>query len=165
MKIGPLYFKSIDLSSTTDLCVLFREDSFVASFGDAIKFYEEDQKGAQRYLEWLRNKLEKDPASAVHVWEGSTIIGQMELGVFKDEPNIGNVNLYYLVPEKRGIGLSRYLDEYAVQHLKGLGLKKARLSVSPTNIRAIRFYEKYGWQDIGPRPGRPEVHFMEKSLY
>lgn len=164
MKLGPLVFQSIDLSKSSELCVRFREDSFVVSFGDASKFYEDDGEGADRYLEWLRNKLSKDSSSAVHVWEGSFVIGQMELGVFKNEPDVGNVSLYYLIPEKRGIGLSRYLDEYAVQYLKGLGLKRCRLSVSPTNFRAIRFYEKNGWKNIGPRPGHPEVNFMEKTL-
>jgi len=110
MKLGPLLFQSIDLSKTSDLCIRFREDSFVASFGDATKFYEDDHKGAERYLEWLRNKISKDSASAVHIWEGSTIIGQMELGVFKNDPDVGNVNLYYLIPEKRGLGYSRYLE-------------------------------------------------------
>lgn len=164
MKLGPLVFQSIELSKSSGLCIRFREDSFVVSFGDATKFYEDDHKGAERYLDWLQNKLTKDPASAVHIWEGSAIIGQMELGVFKNDPDIGNVNLYYLIPEKRGLGYSRYLDEYAVHYLKGLGLKKSRLSVSPTNIRAIRFYEKQGWRDIGARPDHPEVHFMERSL-
>ena len=164
MILGPLNFQPIDLFKSSDLCVRFREDSFVASFGDATKFYEEDGKGAERYLEWLQNKLTKDPASAVHVWKESTVIGQMELGVFSRAPDIGNVNLFYLVPDMRGTGYSHYLDEYAVQYFKSLGLKKCRLSVSPTNTRAIRFYEKNGWFNLGPRQDHPEVNFMEKSL-
>ena len=164
LNIGPLTFKPIDLAATTAICIRFREDSFVASFGDSAKFHEADGKGAERYIEWLRAKISKDPASAVHVWKGAEIIGQMELGVFKNEPGVGNVNLYYLVPEKRGQGYARYLDEYAVHYLKGLGLVKTKLSVSPTNACAVRFYEKQGWRDLGPRPGHPEVHWMEKSL-
>lgn len=45
-----------------------------------------------------------------------------------------------------------------------MGLKKARLSVSPTNERAIKFYEKMKWVDLGPREDHPEVHFMEKVI-
>lgn len=164
MMLGPLSFQTLDLPITTELWIRFRADSFVASFGDGAKFYEADGKGAERYIEWLRNKIAKDPASAVHVWRDSVIIGQMELSVFKAEPEVGNVNLYYLVPEKRGLGYSRFLDEYAISYLKSLGLKKGRLSVSPTNIRAFRFYEKQGWQDMGPRPDHSEVHWMEKAL-
>lgn len=164
MKLGPLFFRTIDLSKASELCIRFREDSFVVSFGDANKFYEQDGKGAERYIEWLRNNLSKSSGSAVHVWEDSTIIGQMELGVLKNEPEVGYVYLYYIIPEKRGLGYSRHLDEYAIQYFKGLGLKKCRLSVSPTNVRAIRFYEKNGWKNMGPRPGHPEVNLMEKAL-
>lgn len=164
MKIGPLTFQPINLVKSSDLCVRFREDSFIVSFGDSFRFYEEDNKGDQRYLKWLEEKISKNPASAIHVIEGSKIIGQIELGVFKNDPEIGYVNLYYLIPEKRGIGFSRYLDEYVTQYFLGFGFKKCRLSVSPSNVRAVRFYEKNGWKDIGPREGQPEVNLMEKIL-
>ena len=71
MKIGPLDFRPIDLSTSSEICILFREDSFIVSFGDSKKFYEDDQRGAQRYIDWLRKKSQKDPASVVHIWEGS----------------------------------------------------------------------------------------------
>ncbi len=45
-----------------------------------------------------------------------------------------------------------------------LHLIKSRLSVSPTNLQAIRFYEKMGWKDLGPRLDHPEVHWMERVL-
>lgn len=162
--IGPLTFRTVDLSVHSEKCLQFRIDSYVVSFGQASQFYEECGADGSKYIEWLQNKIAKDPASAVHVWEGDSLIGQMELGAFKNEPDVGNVNLYYLIPEKRGMGYSSFLDAYAVQYLKGRGLAKSRLSVSPTNLRAIRFYEKNGWKDIGPRPGHPSVHFMEKHF-
>jgi hypothetical protein len=37
----------------------------------------------------------------------------------------------------------------------------AGLSVSPTNERAVRYYQRHGWLDRGPRPGAPHVHEME----
>jgi len=36
-----------------------------------------------------------------------------------------------------------------------------QLSVSPTNARALAFYRKHGWRDLGLRPGRDNVHLME----
>jgi len=71
----------------------------------------------------------------------------MELGRRKIEDEFGYVNLYYLIPEVRGKGFSLELDNFATSYLKELGFKKARLSVSPTNLRAINFYTKNGWQD------------------
>jgi hypothetical protein len=33
-----------------------------------------------------------------------------------------------------------------------------------SNTLAIRFYQKRGWYDAGPRPRHPEVHYFEKRL-
>jgi GNAT superfamily N-acetyltransferase len=162
--IAPLTFIQIDLNSQEDLCVRFTEDAFVESFGDASKFHEDDGRGSERYRVWLRERLANDPTSAVFVVQDTEIIGQVTAGKWKQDATVGYVNLYYLVPEKRGKGLSRFLEEYTINYLLGLGFRTARLSVSPTNRRAVRFYEKSGWRDIGPRPGHPEVHFMEKNL-
>jgi RimJ/RimL family protein N-acetyltransferase len=159
-----LSIKPIQLDTHQPICITFREDSFIASFGDAKKFYEDDGKGAERYIEWLKNKLSKDSSSAVHVWENDTIIGQMELGLLRDDPTCGYVNLYYLIPSKRGQGVGEFLDNYATQYFHNKQLKCARLSVSPQNNRAIAFYKKMGWKDLGPRQDAPEVNFMEKIL-
>ena len=83
----------------------------------------------------------------------------------KNEPETGLANLYYLAPEYRGQNLSQYLDQYAIRFLTALGCKKARLNVSPTNSRALAFYLKNGWKNLGPNPKHPEVHIMEKVLY
>ncbi|MGZ3775841.1 MAG: GNAT family N-acetyltransferase [Pseudobdellovibrionaceae bacterium] len=157
-----LQFVPINLEKDQNLCVQFRIDTFVCSFGNAELFYKVG--GPDHYLTWLKNKIEKNPKSAVHVKFNGEIIGQMELGCLKESPDIGYVNLYYLAPEHRGQGFSAHLDAFAMKYMMNQGCKIVRLSVSPTNKRAVRFYEKQGWRDVGPRPNHPEVHFMEKSL-
>lgn len=76
---------------------------------------------------------------------------------------MGYVNLFYLRADKRGCGLSKYLDQYAEDYFKSIGLTSAMLSVSPTNHRAWAYYQKMNWADQGPRPQHPEVHFMKKN--
>jgi hypothetical protein len=61
-------------------------------------------------------------------------------------------------------GVGEFLDNYATQYFHNKQLKCARLSVSPQNNRAIAFYKKMGWKDLGPRQDAPEVNFMEKIL-
>lgn len=161
MMVLMLQFLPIDFAKHSQLAIAFREDSYVASFGDAKLFHEDDGLGAQKYLAWLKNKAQADPGSVVHVWRGNQIIGQMELGRFKDDHSRGYVNLFYLKPEFRGAGYSRELHWYMVDYMKKKGFDKVMLSVSPTNVRAIRYYEKNGWKDLGRRPGRNEVHLME----
>lgn len=43
--------KPVQLNLHKDICISFREDSFVVSFGDAKKFYEEDGKGLGKFLD------------------------------------------------------------------------------------------------------------------
>lgn len=164
MIFGPLKFLPVDIHSHEDLCLKFAADAFFESFGSYDRFHEEDGKGSERYRDWLKERLAADPLSAAHVWLESKIIGQVTLGAWKPDPSIGYVNLYYLIPECRGKGYGVYLERFATAHLKKLGFKTARLSVSPTNLRAVRFYQKNGWKDLGPRPQVPHVHLMEKSL-
>lgn len=157
-------FETVNLDADFQTCILFREDSFVVSFGSADKFYEADGLGAERYIEFLRNKIKKDKDSVVHVWAGNEIIGQIEMGTLRGDPSCGYVNLFYLRPDMRGKGFGIQLDNHAMSYFKKLGCNTAKLSVSPSNIQALNFYKKMGWQDLGARPDHPEVHFMRKSL-
>lgn len=157
-----LIFYPVNLAKDRQTCITFREDSYIASFGDARNFHQEDGKGSERYLDWLKGKLDRDPNSVVHVWLDDKIIGQMEMGTFPEQPKTGYVNLYYLIPEVRGCGFGTQLDNHSIKYFKGLGFTSARLSVSPSNGRAIRFYQKMNWIDLGPSPKFPDLNFMEK---
>ena len=79
------------------------------------------------------------------------------------DPTVGYVTRFYLIPEMRNLGLGAELDEYARQFFAQMGLSRARLSVSPTNLQAWRFYAKSGWVDVGPRQEMPDVHLLENS--
>jgi ribosomal protein S18 acetylase RimI-like enzyme len=157
-------FQPIDLRAHRDLALEFREDSFVVSFGDAARFHEADKMGADRYIAWIQAKHDQNPESVVHVWQDQKIIGQIELGNLKNDPDRGHVFLYYLAPEFRGQGLGKVLDQYAMNFFRKNGKTQARLSVSPTNLVAWKFYLKLGWKDVGPRPKHPEVHFFQKNV-
>lgn len=164
VQFGPLQFRPVDWESSREICIRFRIDSYFTSFGSRDRFYTENGAEGEKYIAWLVDKLAKKPWSVVHVWESNEIVGQLELGRYNPDPAIGYVNLYYLVPHKRGQKLSRYLEEYVTSYMKKDSHRKARLSVSPTNQAALGFYRKHGWRDLGPRPNHPEVHFMEKDF-
>jgi len=164
MTAPALTFRPIDLDRHTHLALGFRVDSFVCSFGSDERFVEEDGRGGERYLIWLAERMKEMPGSCVHVWRDDELVGQMEIGKYRPDPTLGYVFLYYLIPTCRALGLGAQLDRHAVDYLLGMGFNRARLSVSPTNEMAVRFYLKCGWKDIGPHPGHPEVHQMEKVL-
>ncbi len=74
------------------------------------------------------------------------------------------VVLFYLIPEERGGQLGAELQAYVLDTLSRHHVRNARLSVAPGNVRAIKYYEKHGWRDLGPRPDRSYVHTMVLDL-
>ena len=163
MPSSTLEFKPIDLEQERDLCVRFRADSFVCSFGSAKRFYQADGSGTEEYLQWLRLQMAQIPGSCVHIWHQEQIIGKMEMSRWQRDPSIGYVNLFYLAPTFRGRGFGRHLDRHAAHFFKHLGCHSARLNVSPTNRVAMRFYLKHGWVDLGQPDDDSEVLYFEKK--
>ncbi|MBK7960228.1 MAG: GNAT family N-acetyltransferase [Bdellovibrionales bacterium] len=157
------HFVPIILEESFEQCFSFRRDSFVCSFGSDPSLWPHSLD-ATIYRKWLKQKISKDPASALHLWFHDQIIGQLELGRMKEDPSIGYLHFCYLIPSFRGTGVSKKLIEWAEAFFLERGHGEARLSVSPQNLRAYSFYKKVGWKDQGPRPNRPEVLFMGKSL-
>jgi ribosomal protein S18 acetylase RimI-like enzyme len=154
--IGNLRFETIDLARHAEEAVAFRRDSYVCSFGSDQAFGSADE-----YLAWLGDRITLQPAGHVHVWDGTAIIGQLEMRALDSTPVRGYVNLFYLVPEARGRGLGDALHDYFLRFMRGGGAQLARLSVSPDNTRALAYYRKHGWRDLGPRSDDSAVHLME----
>lgn len=159
---GALTFRSADLNTHLEACIRFRADTFVCGFGSAERFYGEDGKGVDSYITWVKEKAAALPGSVVHVWDGEQIIGQIEMGLVPNIESVGYVNLFYLTPQYRGRGLGALLEAYAWQYLGALGCTSLRLSASPTNTPAWLFYQRNGWEDLGPREDDPTVRKLQK---
>ena len=155
-----LAFRPIDLDRHADTCITFRRDSYVCSFGTDEAFFKEGGPDGAGYIDWLRERIQELPEGCVHVWDNETIIGQMEMCI-RDDPGIGYINLFYLIPSARGDVAGDQLHDYALQLFRKLKISKLQLSVSPTNSRAVAYYQKHGWQNLGPRPDHKEVNLME----
>ena len=134
MKYGGLDFRKMDLDKHSEIAIKFYADAHSISFDTNKDFFEKDGLGGQRYIEQLKKKSKNN--GVFHIWLKNEIIGQIELGLYKNDKNWGYVNLYYLKNEFRGKGYSKYLDDFAIDFLKGLGVNKAKLSVSPSNIKS-----------------------------
>jgi ribosomal protein S18 acetylase RimI-like enzyme len=150
-------FAPIDLERHFELCVRFLCDTFVESYGSSEKF--EKMGGASTYFAGLEAALSRFPEGHVHVWQNGVIVGQLEMRLRPVDDAF--VNLFYVAPKQRGHGLGGALHAYVVEVLDQHRVETARLSVAPGNLRALRFYEKHGWHDLGPRPDRPDVHAMK----
>jgi len=145
-----------------DTAARFREATYEMSFGDTYHF------DPAHYGDWLKQRVEQFPEGHVHVWVGEEIVGQVEVrphhsggGKSKWPPlqeGEGYVNFYYLEPKWRGRGIAAALDAYAVAYLKTHDCTCARLTVSKTNDRAIRFYKGLDWKEDGTRSRSEQPH-------
>jgi ribosomal protein S18 acetylase RimI-like enzyme len=141
-----LIFKPIDLHRHSSLCVKFRADSYACSFGSAQIFWDRFGVDGQKYLDMLARGGRE---YSYHAWENDEIVGQIELLIPDDNNSSGHVQLYCIVPEKRGAGRGVELDHFAMNLFRECGRKNVTLTVSPTNKRALSFYKKLGWKNLG----------------
>jgi ribosomal protein S18 acetylase RimI-like enzyme len=157
-----LRFREINVDQDAEICIEFRAESFVESFGSAERFYRAAGQGAKDYLDGLRSKNRDWPGSCVHAWLGDQIVGQVEVRRDRTDPSRAHVLLYYLRSDLRGRGLGEQIDAYVRGLFRSAGVHTATLRVSPTNVRAMAFYRKRGWHDEGPDSEHPGVHIMER---
>lgn len=150
-----LEFIRIDIKKHNKEVVEFRRDSFKVSFGETVNFEEGD------YLNWLEEKTAEFPEGFVLVTEDEGYIGQLELSIrqYKGK-TIGYVHLYYLIPEKRGQGIGKELQNYARQFFERNKVSEYHLRVSPTNTSAIRFYRKIGMEEAGAEVGGKVIRMI-----
>jgi len=157
-----LVFKPIDLDRHSQLCIAFRRKTFISGFGHDGFFSKEGDEGAS-YLGRLRAYASRFPDGNVHAWDGSEIVGQLEMRIL-DETHRGHVSLFYLTEQLRGTGAGDELQRYAMRFMRAHGVRTAQLNVSPTNARALAYYQKHGWKDCGLRPGRDDMLLMERAI-
>lgn len=152
-------FKTINLENDLETCIQFRRDSYLVSFGK-LEGFDDFMKP---YEKRMRERIAYFPQGNCHLWRSGEIIGQTEMK-FIDDPDIGYVSLFYLLPEVRGMGYGKDLHLRAVQEFSKIGKKRLNLSVSPDNHRAVAYYAKMGWTNPGPRPGREHVLLLSYQL-
>lgn len=138
-------FEPIHVSKHRKFIIPFRRDSFILSFGS-----DKDFGNIEEYLDWVKTKSKLFPDGFVLAIDNEIPIGQLELTIKEyNGSKIGYVNLYYLIPEKRGMGLGKELHQFALNFFGNYGVKEYHLRVSPSNKNAINFYRKSGMQEIG----------------
>ncbi|HAS6854123.1 TPA: GNAT family N-acetyltransferase, partial [Vibrio parahaemolyticus] len=64
----------------------------------------------------------------------------------------------------RGLGLAPKLQDYIVNVLFRAGCKRAVLSVSRTNTRALTFYKRHNWEFVRKNPKHDETDFYQLCL-
>lgn len=76
----------------------------------------------------------------------------------------GYVNLFYLKPEDRGCGRGHQLHAYVMNMFAAQKAEVVRLTVSVENQRALAFYQKLGWKNLGPKSERKDSLLFEYAI-
>ncbi|MFO6422964.1 GNAT family N-acetyltransferase [Motilimonas sp. KMU-193] len=99
-----LTYAQVDLNKSLAICLGFRKDAYKVSYGHDAGYSEHET------VEWFEYLSEHNPSGFLHVMAGDEIIGQLEFkaGLELEDARLGGyVNLFYLDPDWRGLGIGK----------------------------------------------------------
>jgi len=99
---------------------------------------------------WSRALATADGRHTLLATEDGTLLGFTAFGPDRaTDPSDGEVYALYLHPAAWGRGVGRALHGAALDRLRALGHRRARLWMLAGNERALRFYRLAGWTEDG----------------
>lgn len=99
----------------------------------------------------LTNEITANPFAHYFVLEDADseqLLGH--IGLWIDSPNAQVMN-FYLMPENQHHGFGIMLFDYILQYLQLYSVLNLTLEVRESNLRAIRFYERLGFEKVAKR--------------
>ena len=113
---------------------------------------------------WSRGNFVDSLASGYTAWtlrdDAGALVGYFLLMAALDEAHLLNVAVAKPRQRER-IGL--YLLDKIVACARGLGMESILLEVRPSNLRALRIYEQYGFSQIGRRKSYYPAHAGQRE--
>ncbi len=157
----PYSYRMIDPVKDRETAIQIRRDSFDVSFDDPDGFG--DPNG---YIIWIEMNNLMYPGSFVMMEHDDNLVGQIELELLHYMgKNIGYVDLFYLLPDYRGKGIGADQIRYAEAFFKRYQMDEYHLRVSPTNDRALRFYQKHGFEFMMEEQLNHKVWRLRKKIH
>ncbi len=152
-------FRPIDLKIDKEVISNFLQETHKISS----VLIDNPTEDVKRYCDAIISKQKRDSRFCSLLIENDRIIGLVDAFPLKKNPYEGFVSFFYLVEDKRGCGFGKILEDYAISLLKEYQCREANLEVSENNTRALKFYQKHGW-DIYARTGHDNFIKMKKVL-
>ena len=113
---------------------------------------------------WSRGNFTDSLDSDYHGWtlrdEDGALAGYFLLMTALDEAHLLNVAV---AAQRQRNGLGRYLIEKVVACARGLSMASILLEVRPSNLRALKVYERYGFTEIGRRKNYYPAHHGQRE--
>ena len=130
----------------------FARDTFVATFGHLYPSEDLSAFLADRYTPAAFRAQLEDPTRWTRLaLDGDDIVGYAMVGPLRlpvDGPGL-ELSRLYVAERVRGAGVAAHLMAEAIEHARGSGAPALYLSVYENNERAIRFYRRYGFVEVG----------------
>lgn len=108
---------------------------------------------------WSQGNFADSLASGYHGWtlrdEDGVLAGYFLLMTAVDEAHLLNVAVS---AARQGQGVGRYLLDKVAACARGLSMQSILLEVRPSNLRALKVYEQYGYAEIGRRKAYYPAH-------
>lgn len=143
-----------------DTYLQFRQDAWRAVYGDL--------NGFTPAAFWCDAKRcsEQKPEAVAFAMLGDEIAGLIQLDLDrKVAQNAGYISFFYMRPGFRDHGFGVQMLGHGVSVCRSLGRAALQLSVSPQNQKAMRFYDRYGFEPIGKTAGfHGDLVLMEKKI-
>ena len=156
-----LYYLPMDVAGVEGGRTYLRRyrETWIASHGTDMGF-------SDIYLTKARASALADPMTVLEVYAGRTPCGMLELSPHKGEAEgAGHITLLFLEREYRDQGLGVQLLGQAISYYRKLNRKFLRLHVADTNIKALKFYNSWGFIKAGAEPDSfGETYVMEKPI-
>lgn len=113
---------------------------------------------------WTRGNFVDSLASGYHGWtvrdEAGVLAGYFLLMMAVDEAHLLNVAVS-AARQRQGLGL--YLLDKIVACARGMSMHSILLEVRPSNLRALKVYERYGFAEIGRRKAYYPAHHGQRE--
>jgi ribosomal protein S18 acetylase RimI-like enzyme len=158
MPAEALTFRRMDLMRDGDTAYENYRQACIASFG-----LEDGCSSRGSYLAWLSRRIEEYPDGHVIASLGDRLVGQLELQVPYGSQT-GYINLFYVAPAWRRLGLGRRLHDFAERYFRSWEATRIELHVSPTNTAAVNFYRSLGYRTIGTERDNPRMWRMSREI-
>jgi ribosomal-protein-alanine N-acetyltransferase len=107
---------------------------------------------------WSRGNFSDSLASGYQAWvlrEQGELAGYFLLMAALDEAHLLNVSV---AASRQGQGLGRYLLDKVAACARGRDAESVLLEVRPSNLRALKVYQRYGFAEIGRRRAYYPAH-------
>jgi len=75
------------------------------------------------------------------------------------------IDALYVLPDRQGQGIGRWLLQEAARELASLGLSRLHVGVLSANLAARAFYEAMGGREVGQRTFDEEGHLLLETVY